>query len=247
MRKEFLKIILLLLAGHSLNVNAGFDIPPQFPGGDMKLMEFFRENLVYPEDAIRQGTEGRVILRFCVTETGKIDSLQVQRSLSPSCDREALRIAASMPDWLPGKFNGKPVQVYYTLPVKFDLKAWQEEHAVDISDLQDSIPASRATAIIDRLTTSPQFPGGEKALMQYIAERMYYPAFDGCVQGRVVLRFVVTPCGDIENIEVLRSLHPDFDKVAIDIVKSMPRWTPAQQEGMPVRCYYTLPFLFRLG
>lgn len=248
MKKRYLEIVLLLLIGCSQNMNAqmGFEIPPQFPGGERKMMAFMREHLIYPSDAMQQGIEGRVVLRFVVTETGKLDSIRVQRSLSPSCDREAVRIVEAMPAWSPGKLNGNPVRVYYNLPVRFDLKAWKKEHPVDVSDLQDSIQANPAVEIIDYMETAPQFPGGERALLQYIKERVYYPNPDICVQGRVALRFVVTPSGAIENIEVTRSLHPDFDKVAVDIIKSMPPWIPAKQNGIPVHCYYTVPVTFRL-
>jgi TonB family protein len=181
MKKGFFEIVLLLFVGCSVKVNAQFDIPPRFPGGERKMMEFMRDNLTYPADAKEQGIEGRVILRFVITETGKLDNIQVQRPLSPSCDREAVRIVEAMPVWSPGTLNGNPVRVYYTLPVVFDLKARQEEHPVAISALQDSIPVNRAVEIIDCVETPPQFPEGDRALMRYIKERTYYPNPDVCV------------------------------------------------------------------
>jgi protein TonB len=125
------------------------------------------------------------------------------------------------------------------------LKSYKK-YQIDVSDLQDSILVIHDIhSLVDPIETQPEFPGGNDALMQYIKERAYYPSPDICVQGRVVLRFVVMSSGDIKDIEVLRSLHPDFDKIAIEAVKSMPQWIPAKRNGQPVDCYYVLPVSFK--
>jgi TonB family protein len=122
-----------------------------------------------------------------------------------------------------------------------------KESEVDTSSLQDSIPVTtNIHSIIDPVETPAQFPGGDKALWEYMKKNILYPSGDICVQGRVILRFVVTPTGDIENIEVKRSLHPDFDKIAVEMVKSMPKWIPGKQNGIPVHSYYILPVTFKL-
>ncbi|MDR0505801.1 MAG: energy transducer TonB [Dysgonamonadaceae bacterium] len=97
-------------------------VPPQFPGGDKELMKYLSENIHYPSAAIAQGIEGRVVLRFVVTNDGSIDNVEVIRSLNPSCDKEAVRVVKSMPKWNPGKQNGNAVYVYYNLPVLFKLQ-----------------------------------------------------------------------------------------------------------------------------
>ena len=94
---------------------------PAFSGGDQKLLEFIRQHLTYPQAAIENGISGRVIVKFCVTANGDIEDITIVRSLSPECDQEALRIMKLMPKWIPGKQNGKPVAVYYTLPIQFRL------------------------------------------------------------------------------------------------------------------------------
>jgi len=95
--------------------------PPKFPGGDEELLRFLSENLRYPSVAQEMGIEGRVIVRFVVSKTGKVGSIEVIRPLDPSCDKEAVRVVKLMPDWVPGRQNGRNVPVYFTLPVWFRL------------------------------------------------------------------------------------------------------------------------------
>jgi protein TonB len=98
------------------------EVPPAFPGGEKELMKWLSENITYPVIAAEQGIQGRVILRFVVGPDGSVGQVEVQRSLDPSCDKEAVRVVKKMPRWIPGKQNGNAVYVYYTLPVLFKLQ-----------------------------------------------------------------------------------------------------------------------------
>ena len=95
--------------------------PPFFPGGDKALMQWLAENMKYPVSAHEEKLEGRVVVRFVVSETGKIKDVEVLRSVAPVLDEEAIRVVNAMPNWIPGKQSGKEVSVYYTLPVLFRL------------------------------------------------------------------------------------------------------------------------------
>ena len=99
---------------------------PYFPGGESEMMKFIRENIQYPDSANKYGIQGRVILRFVVTETGTIENITVLRSLDPACDKEAIRLLKSMPKWIPGKQNDEIVSVYYTLPIAFSYEEANE-------------------------------------------------------------------------------------------------------------------------
>lgn len=95
---------------------------PQFPGGQAELMKYLSSNLKYPPAAAEQGIQGRVVVQFVVSKTGSISGVKVLQSLHPSCDKEAIRLISSMPKWIPGKQNGNPVNVYYTIPIRFKLQ-----------------------------------------------------------------------------------------------------------------------------
>jgi len=94
----------------------------------------------------------------------------------------------------------------------------------------------------------PEFPGGDAALMKYIAESIKYPviAQENGIQGRVICQFVVNKDGSIVDINVVRSVDPSLDKEAIRVIKSMPKWKPGKQRGKAVRVKFTLPIVFRL-
>jgi len=95
---------------------------PQFPGGENELLNYISRQLKYPGFARSKSIQGKVICRFIITRTGRIEKPEVVRSLDPACDKEALRVIKSLPVFIPGKQNGVNVDVYYTLPVIFSLK-----------------------------------------------------------------------------------------------------------------------------
>jgi len=95
---------------------------PSFPGGEAALLKFIMDNVVYPSDALENGIEGTVILQFVVTATGDINRIVVTRKANPLLDAEAERVVSILPKWKPGKQDGNPVAVYFSLPVVFRIK-----------------------------------------------------------------------------------------------------------------------------
>ncbi len=95
---------------------------PKFEGGHEGLKNFITNNLKYPEEAKKNGVTGKVYVRFAVNKEGMVEKSEIARGVSPSLDAEALRVINSLPKWTPGKQKGKPVAVYYTVPIKFALK-----------------------------------------------------------------------------------------------------------------------------
>jgi TonB family protein len=94
---------------------------PQFTGGDIALLEYLATNIRYPEDAKKNLISGRVIIRFAVEKDGKVDQVSVLKGVSPSLDAEAVRVVNSLPEFKPGYQGGKPVPVWFSVPVTFTL------------------------------------------------------------------------------------------------------------------------------
>jgi len=94
---------------------------PQYPGGDMELLKFIATNAQYPEAAKLEKAEGRVIVRFIVNTKGKVKEAEVMEGVHPVLDAEALRVVNMLKRFIPGSHGGKPVNVYYTLPITFSL------------------------------------------------------------------------------------------------------------------------------
>lgn len=100
----------------------------------------------------------------------------------------------------------------------------------------------------DDVDQQPSFPGGTNALNTFIASNLKYSvvAQENGIQGRVVVKFIVEKDGSISNVEVNRSVDPDLDNEAMRVIKNMPKWNPAKQNGTEVRAYYYVPVAFRL-
>lgn len=94
---------------------------PSFPGGQGAMLSWLSQNIRYPVAAQRNGVHGRVLVSFVVEKNGSVSDVRVLRSADPSLDNEAVRVVRAMPRWSPGKQNGQPVRVKYTLPVTFKL------------------------------------------------------------------------------------------------------------------------------
>ncbi len=95
---------------------------PMFPGGDEELLKFIGENTQYPVAAKEKSIQGRVVVRFCVTSTGGVSQISVLKGVDPELDREAVRVVKSLPEFKPGKQGGKPVPVWYMVPITFTLR-----------------------------------------------------------------------------------------------------------------------------
>jgi protein TonB len=122
-----------------------------------------------------------------------------------------------------------------------------EDTEVDFSDMTTEEEQEDAPVffIVEEM---PEFPGGEKALHQYLASSIEYPviAQENGIQGRVYVKFVVNTDGSITDVEIARGVDPSLDKEALRVVKNMPKWKPGKQRGKAVRVSYTVPINFVL-
>jgi TonB family protein len=98
-----------------------FSFVEQMPRPPYDVMQYLASHIIYPDEARKERIEGRVVVRFVVNEDGTVTDCIVVRGLSDACDKEALRVISTMPAWVAGRQNGKPVNVYYTQVVQFKL------------------------------------------------------------------------------------------------------------------------------
>lgn len=95
---------------------------PEFNGGEAAMYKWLSDNIVFPTIAAEEGVSGRVVVEFVVGKDGSISDVRVVRPRHPALDKEAVRVVKAMPKWIPGRNNGQPVKVTYTLPVTFRLQ-----------------------------------------------------------------------------------------------------------------------------
>jgi protein TonB len=94
-----------------------------FQGGDLSSFRLWvQQNTVYPTAAAEAGISGKVIVQFAVNSKGNVVDARVMRSIHPELDKEALRVLASSPQWVPGKQSGKAVKQLFTIPIVFSLQ-----------------------------------------------------------------------------------------------------------------------------
>jgi len=136
-----------------------------------------------------------------------------------------------------------------------EMQSTEDDANTTVEVIQQTVetgPAEEEEAEANQIFTvveqEPEFPGGTKALMEYISKNLRYPAFaaENGIQGRVTLSFVVEKDGSVTDIQEMRSPSEDLTKEAKRVVQSMPKWKPGKQRGKPVRVKYMLPVTFRL-
>ena len=206
---------------------------PEFPGGKEAQIKFLQENMRYPQEAREKGIEGKVIVKFSVADdTGEILNPRVIRSVHPALDAEALRLVKAMPRWTwIGDLEKKKLKsVEIEQPIEFRLDG------------------KNTSEVYDMVAEAPQFPGGSKAMREYLKTNMRYPqiAKENGIQGRVILQFVVDETGKVRDPKILRSVDPALDAEAIRLVEAMPLWTPGKQDGKAVAVRFTVPVVFSL-
>jgi TonB family protein len=104
---------------------------PEYPGGVKQMHEFISGNIKYPMEAERNDISGKVFVKFIVRKDGSISDLKVLKGIGFGCDEETIRVLSQMPKWTPGKHNGEPVNVMFTMPVNFELN--YDKHASGIT------------------------------------------------------------------------------------------------------------------
>ena len=151
------------------------------------------------------------------------------------------------------------------LPEILDVVEEKVENKIDLSSLEDDqskaqiqtytpppppkpVEEEATDEIFVVVEKQPDFPGGTSALMKFLGDNIKYPviAQENGIQGRVITTFVVERDGSISDVQVVRGQDPSLDKEAVRVIKTMPKWTPGQQRGKPVRVRFTLPVQFRL-
>ncbi len=199
---------------------------PSFPGGESALLEYLGNNIKYPAIARESGIEGTVYVEFTIGKYGSVTNVVATRKVDGGCTEEAIRVINAMPNWIPGRHEGKPVNVKYTIPIKFKFQ-------------DDDVTSTN---------TAASFIGGEVALSEYIANNLKYPkkARKEKIEGTVVVTFVVNINGRTKGAIVTQSLNKDCDAEALRLVNTMPKWIPAKINKTIIDSEVTLPINFKL-
>ncbi len=215
---------------------------PEYKGGNLELRTFVKNNIRYPEEARARKIEGKVIILFVVTDEGKVEGVSVLGGVDPLLDAEAVRVVSSLTDFSPGMQNGKPVNVWYNVPVTFSLSPEPEPK---VQAPPKAVTEKDVFVVVEEM---PVYPGGNGALLEFINQNISYPeeAKRLNIQGKVIVSFIVTKEGNVSGIKVERGVHPLLDKEAERVTSLLTGFIPGKQGGKPVGVYYTVPITFTL-
>ena len=222
---------------------------PQYTGGEEAMMKYVAENIKYPQEAKDKNISGRVFIGFVIEKDGSVSNVKVVRGIGGGCDEEAVRVIKEMPKWKPGMQKGKPVRVNYMMPIFFKLDDGQPAKSTKNEESSKPDMKPDKNGVYQIVEEMPQFPGGEKALMEYIAKNLTYPqeARDKGVEGRVFIGMVIEKDGSVSNVKVLRGISQECDAEAVRVISSLPKWKPGKMKGEPVQVSYQIPINFKLA
>jgi TonB family protein len=225
---------------------------PVFLGNESHdFKKFIVDHMKYPEQARKEKISGKVYIRFSVDEKGEVTDIEVVRSAHPVLDAEAVRIIGSSPAWKPGRNEGQPVKVSFTLPIEFNLDGRGEEGTNTPPIVTVVEKENKKPPIFYVVEEMPQFQGSTDiaVFQKWIAGQLKYPeeAAAKKAEGRVIVSFTVTQTGNVSNVKILRGADPLLDEEAIRVISSSPEWKPGKQRGVPVDVAMNLPINFVLG
>ncbi len=199
---------------------------PQFPGGRDSLLSLINQNFP-PSEGIYKS---RIIVRFTIDKEGKVLIPEILRSDAPSMEIKVLEFIENMPNWLPGKQRGKPVEIKYTLPIYVEAEFPIYNKTKELIEV---------FTVVEK---QPEFLGGKNALKQYLEHEINRLKVEE--EGKVMVQFVIDTLGSITNIRILKSENSKLNNMAVEILQNMPKWNPGRQRVKPVNTYYILPVIF---
>ncbi|MEY8706942.1 TonB family protein [Bacteroides faecichinchillae] len=122
----------------------------------------------------------------------------------------------------------------------------QQVKTTTIEKKTDSISVVEGENVLPGvIETMPEFPGGQAKLLEYIKTNLRYPDPDCCISGHVIVQFKVMKSGSINEIKVVKGLHPLFDQEALRVISTMPKWNPGKIKDRPVNTLFTVPVTFK--
>lgn len=226
------------------------EVPAQYLGNDSILNKILvKKSANLADVATMDSTAFKVLnLKFTISKTGQIKNVDITNSSSVLHEQIIQSVfSKQFMNFQPAMIEGVPVSSYFCKSFYLTNKGLQITSAMEnqkkpyVYNFADGPFGTHPERM-------PEFPGGDKAIFQFLAKTIKYPlvAAEGGIQGKVFVGFVILEDGTISDVSVVKSVHPLLDAEACRVVKAMPKWIPGQQDGKPVRVSYTMPINFAL-
>ncbi len=219
--------------------------PPVVVGGDDAIFNQLERKLQLPPNISEYDTS--FIINFQIDRNGIYKPQTSAASLSNQSwiARQSLALLADiLKGALPAKINEVPVTAYYSLALKYTAVKGK----IKFDRRQGFLKQAQDEMIYLAADKAPEFPGGDSALISFLAHVVIYPELerDNDIQGKVLLRFVINEAGRVGDIQVTGSVSPGLDSESVKAVSMLPNFIPGEYNGQRVSVYFDLPVIFRL-
>ncbi len=237
-----LKLIwILLFAFAFLDTSAQEFIEAQCYGGKQQLRTFINSEMVYPEKALKDQTEGTVVIYYVVDEKGRVVERNIELSVSPELDGEALRLFSKIL-WHPATLYKNPISVKQSFPLKFEIRKYnrivKRRGYSDIKYLVAEVDSSNKIYDSDKVDNLPKPLFEEKGmnLAKFIAKNTKYPeaAFKRNIIGTVKLQFVIETSGNLSNCIIVENVGGGCSEEAKRVIRLL-KWKPGIKDNKAVR------------
>jgi TonB family protein len=206
---------------------------PTFRGESYRQFgNWLADNIKYPESAVARGGQGRVTANYSIQSDGTINNTRIIGSPDDLLAEVVLKAINESPRWEPAKNSEAREPFSTSVTIKFTLP--------------DRITLDDTYIVVDQM---PEYPGGDIALLDFLKNNVRYPegARADKAEGRVIVRFIVNTKGKVEDVVVLKGVHPLLDAEALRVVNLLSGWLPGAQGGKPVNVWYMVPVTFGLS
>lgn len=216
----------------------GDRIEATFRGDDtmVKFGEFINSEFDYT----KVSKPGKMVFAFTIDEQGSVKNIKIVEILDMESATEIIRVLKKCPKWMPAKKGGKPISVEIKYPMVFRAKTNDIKKLEDKSNSNNQTEVEKKVYGINDVQKIPEFDGGLVGFYKFIAQNYKTPDEEG-LKGEVLVTFTVDVDGSLIDIKVIKDLGYGTGKEAIRVLKICPKWTPASQNNIPVRCQYSLP------
>ncbi|MBU0487777.1 MAG: energy transducer TonB [Bacteroidetes bacterium] len=226
------------------------DTDPENYGGKLQLKEFLALEMMYPDKAIADKTEGEVIISFTVEKDGNVRDAKVSQSVSPEVDTEAMRIFAKLL-WNPGRNIHGTVEMQTSLGIKFQIKKWEKmvkqrgyRKLIYHFEPIDTTNILYQFTEVDR-PPKPRFAKADLSYSKFMYDNLKYPEMARVqgVEGKVAVSFVVETNGKPSNVIVTSSVGGGCDEEAVRLIQTL-SWFAGVKDNKAVRTQMTLEITF---
>jgi len=222
----------------------------------MGFSSWVASQIKYPPESLKNNVKGWVHVGYTVELDGTISNVKINATPDPVLGDVVAKAVKSSPKWMPGKNTAGKSPFKSAVSIKFEIP----EKVISSEDIPvfafGKIPSFEELTVGIEVDQIPQFPqakaateeANEEAIRGWVDKNLKYPekAIKGKIEGPVIIRFIVTKNGKLEDFLVTRSVSPVLNDEALRVISLMPDWKPAMQGGEPKNVYYNAIVEFKL-